>query len=153
MKRSRVILIVAIVASLAVVLALTSYIITQQQASASCSRSATTLVTMFGKISLPTGSVGSNLTLTVTNTTCSPITGITVVSVQPQIAGVANSSFVEFNGNLVTPSSPLPAGQLGTGSIAVSGIASGQEYILTVKVDFAPGTAAQTETMVMYPES
>jgi hypothetical protein len=123
-----------------------------QQRNEKCSESATSLVGMFGMVTLQTGSNGSSLTLTVTDTTCTPITGVTVLSVDPQIAGVANTPFVEFNGMIISPASPLPAGQLGTGSLSVKGVQAGQKYVLTVQVDFASGTTAQTETFEMYPE-
>jgi len=107
---------------------------------------------MFGMITLQSGSAASNLTLTVTDTTCTPITGVTVTSVDPQLAGVVNTPFVEFNGVLISAASPLPAGQLGTGSLPVTGVTAGQKYVFTVQVAFASGTTTQTETFEMYPE-
>ena len=59
--------------------------------------------------------------LTVINGTCNPITAITVTSVQPQLVGVSNASFVSYNDSVVSALTPLPAGQLGTGNLAVSG--------------------------------
>lgn len=150
MKRSWIALVVAVVAVATVVSAIA---INAQQRSASCSQSDTTLVTMFGKISLPEGSLGSNLSITVTNTTCVPVVGITVTSVQPQLAGVVNTAFVAYDGVVVNATNPLPAREIATGSIPVSGVVSGQQYTLTVSVLFAPGYAAQTETLELYPES
>jgi hypothetical protein len=153
MKSRNKALIVAVVAIVVVVTAVGLYSYSaQQQRSKECSESAMGPVAMFGRLSLPYGSTGSNLTLTVTNTTCSPIVGVLVVSVQPSVAGVSNATFVEFDGNLVSASSPLPAGQIATGSLPVTGIQAGQKYTLLVTVQFS-GIAPLTETMEMYPES
>ncbi|MGA2198572.1 MAG: hypothetical protein ABSG45_01400 [Nitrososphaerales archaeon] len=152
MKRSRMGAIVAIAVVL-VVVALAAFVIVGRSDSSKCSSTGTSLATMFGRISVPNGPTGSNFTLTVINSTCSPITGITVTSVQPQIAGVVNSTFVEYNGTVVNPSNPLPEGQLGTGSLAVSGIDAGQKYVFTIAIDFSSGSVPQTETMEIYPQN
>jgi hypothetical protein len=150
-RRVAVIVVVALVAVSAIAIGL--YENSVQQRNEKCSESATSPVGMFGMVSLPTGSNMSTLALTVTDTTCTPIVGISVTSVDPQIGGNVNTPFVEFNGTVIGPASPLPAGQLGTGSIPVTGIASGQKYVLTVVVQFATGITAQTETFEMYPEA
>ncbi len=152
MKRPRMAVMVAIAVVL-VVVAFAVFVIVDRSESNKCSNTGTSLVSMFGSISVPYGPAGSNFTLTVINSTCSPITGITVVSVQPQIAGVVNSTFVQYNGTVVNPSSPLPAGQLGTGSLAVSGIDAGQKYVFTITIDFSSGSVPQTETMEIYPQN
>jgi hypothetical protein len=108
---------------------------------------------MIGKLSLPEGSSGSNFTLTVINTTCEPIVGIEVTSVQPQVSGVADAPFVSYDGALVGASNPLPASELGSGSIPVTGVVPGQEYVLMVTVNLGGGKASQTVTMEIYPES
>ena len=152
-QRTRYIL-VAVVAIVVVVAALGLYLYNgQQQHSKQCSESAASLVAMFGKITLPAGASGSTLSLTATDTTCTPITGIMVSSIQPELTGVANTSFVQFNGALVGPTNPLPGGQLATGSLPVNGVQAGQKYVLLVTVTFSSGLSRETETMVLYPES
>lgn len=149
MKRRNSVIVAVIVLAIVVAVAVGDYEYSVEQRNAECSQSATNLVGMFGMVSLPTELIGSSLSLTVTDTTCTPIVGITVTSVQPEIAGVVNASFVKFNGVLVSPTSPLPGGHIGTGSVAVTGITAGENYTLTVVISFASGTVSQTETMEM----
>jgi hypothetical protein len=151
-KRSRIVLVVAIVAVLAVLISVAAIVIRNQQASASCSSSDASLVSMFGKITLPEGTLGSNLSLTVINTTCEPIVGIAVTSVEPPINGTIDAPFVLYNQVLVSPTSPLPAKEVGTGTVPVTGVVSGREYTLMVTVRLGSGTASQTQTLEIYPE-
>ena len=152
MKRSRVALVVAI-AVILVVVVIAFFAISERTTSNQCSSSTgTNLITMFGRLTLPSESTGSNFTLTVINGTCSPITGITVTSVEPQLVGVANASFISYNNSIISALTPLPAGQLGTGSLALSGITAGQRYDFSVTVDFSSGTPSQTETIEIYPQ-
>src|SRR5271166_3466199 len=99
MRRSRELLIVGVVVALAVI-AVAAFVITERENSNKCSETGNAVITMFGKLTLASGSAGSNFNMTVINGTCTPVIGITVTSLQPPIAGVLNSSFVEYNGTL-----------------------------------------------------
>ena len=153
MKRSRILVIVGAVVAVALLITVAAILVSNKQKSDQCSSTSTSEITLFGRLTVPTGSSGSNLTLTVINGSCFPIDGVTMTSVQPAIAGVSNSSFVQFNGSLITVVSPLPAGQLGTGSLAVTGISSSQRYDFSVTVRFASGLVPQIETMEIYPQA
>jgi hypothetical protein len=153
MKRSMIVLLVIVVAAVALTVTVAEILVTNQQRSDQCSSTSTSEITMFGRLTLPSGSGDSNLTLTVINGSCFPVDRIAVSSVLPTIAGVTNSSFVQFNGSVISVASPLPAGQLGTGSLSVGGISSTQRYDFSVSVGFASGLATQVETIEVYPQT
>ncbi len=85
-----------------------------------CSKDESGLASVLGRMTIQTGTNAGNLTLTVDNSTCSSITGVTVTASQPAISGVVNSTFVEYYGSPVSATNRLPAGEVASGYLEVS---------------------------------
>ena len=145
MERARRELLVIIILVVAVIAA-GFLLLSDQRAPSStskCTPGESSLATVLGTLTVPSGGSTGNLTMTVENSTCSSITGIMVTAAQPTLAGVVNSTFVEYYGTPVSASNALPVGQGAAGQLHVTGIAAGQQYRLTVKVTFSSGAAAR----------
>jgi hypothetical protein len=155
MKRSMTGLLVIVVLVLAVVAA--AFLVTsgQKQSTSSnqCSKNESGLASVLGRMTLQPGTDAGNLTLTVDNSTCSSITGVTVTASQPAIDGVVNSTFIDYYGSPISTSNRLPAGEEASGYLAVSGVTAAQHYNLTVKVSFYSSSATQTLTVILVPGS
>ena len=153
MERSRTGLLVVVILVLAV-LAAGFLVISDQKHSTSsnqCSKNGSGLASVLGRMTVQSGTNAGNLTLTVDNSTCSSITGVTVTASQPAIAGVVNSTFIDYYGSPVSSSNRLPAGQVASGYLAVSGVTTGQQYKLTVSVSFYSSSTTQTLTVILVP--
>ncbi|MGD0637006.1 MAG: hypothetical protein ABSA72_03075 [Nitrososphaerales archaeon] len=153
MKRSTTGLVIISILVLAVVAA--AYLVTsdkkQGSLSAQCAKGESGLASVLGRMTMQSGTDSGNLTLTVDNSTCSPIVAVTVSASQPTIAGVVNSTFVDFYGSPVSASNRLPSGEVASGYLAVSGVTVGQQYKLTVLVSFYASSTPQTLTVILVP--
>jgi hypothetical protein len=105
--------------------------------------------TLLGTLTVPAGGTAGNLTLTLENSTCSSITAVTITASQPGISGIVNSTFIEYYGTPISVSNPLPVGQNAIGQLHVEGLATGQQYKLTLRVTLSSGEPAQTLTMIL----
>ncbi len=153
MKRSRTGLLVIGILALAVVAGAYLVISDQKQGTptSQCSKNGSGLASVLGRMVVQPGTSAGNLTLTVDNSTCSSIIGVTVTASQPAISGVVNSTFVDYYGSPVCATNRLPAGQVAIGYVVVSGITAGQQYKLTVMVRFYSSSTAQTLTLILVP--
>jgi hypothetical protein len=95
-------------------------------------------------ITVEPGTTSGNLTVTLQNNVCAPISGFVITAVQPLLSGVINSSFIEYQGALVAPAHPVPLDKAASGSIILSDISANQSYTLSYVVKLATNVAGWT---------
>jgi hypothetical protein len=109
----------------------------------------TPFVTLFGTMTVSSGSGAGVLSLEVRNAANYPFVGIEVSSISPSLAGVIDDPVFIYNGTVVSESSPLPIGETANGVYDVgSGANAGSIYSVVATVILGNGQTVTTDATI-----
>jgi hypothetical protein len=107
------------------------------------------LLTLFGTMTVSSGSGAGVLSLEVKNAANSPFVSIEVSSISPSLAGVVDNLIFIYNGTVVSESNPLPIGASANGMYDVgSGANAGSVYSVIATVTLGDGQGVTADATI-----